>query len=343
MRIAFRCDASPSIGGGHVMRCISLACALGERGHEVTFVCTTTSKSTVKALEESHFPVLLLEDEDLSGERTTAALQGHWNQRGDIIVFDSYVLGALAETRSRRVARRVVAIDDLANRRHDCELLLDQSYGRSAETYAEFVPRRCCVLAGTRYALLRPEFAVHRKAALMRRSMKAPCQRLLVTMGLTDVGGITAKVVQAISSARTGMVIDAVVGRQATSMGSLMLIKEGNPNVNIHVDTDRLCELMTCSDLAIGGAGSTMWERCCLGLPTLALILADNQFSAARALSDAGCCISLDARGGIPPNIASVVEDLSHDNAGRHEMALRASDVCDGLGVSRVVSCLEDL
>ncbi len=343
MRVAFRCDASPAIGGGHVMRCLALGRALRKRGHDVVFVCMTGTTATVRALEQGPFSVLALENADVAGDATAAVIETYWTGRGDLVVVDSYALGAAAETRFRGAARRVVAIDDLADRRHDCDLILDQTYGRWAGAYKGLISDDCVVLTGTCYALLRPEFAQARPQAIRRRFPGAPCNRILVTMGLTDVGGISEQVVRAIIRGGTAADIDVVVGRQAPSLPALIDLCRRTPGLQVHIDTNELCRLMVDADIAVGGAGSTMWERCCLGLPTVALILADNQRLAAQMLDAAGCCLALDARTGLPPDLATAVADLAGDPARRYAMATRALKICDGLGVERVLDALASL
>ncbi len=343
MRVAFRCDASPGIGGGHVMRCLALARALRERGHDVVFVSTAVTNQTVRALEEGPFPVLPLDHADVTGEAAAVLLEQKWNGIGDIVVVDSYALGAPAEARFRRLANRIVVLDDLADREHDCDLIIDQTYGRTKDAYQGLIPDACLALTGTRYALLRPEFAQARASATARRAQITPCNRILVTMGLTDVGAISERVVTAIAGRHAAATIDVVVGRHAPSLPSLIQMRGATPGVEIHIDTDELCHLMVEADLAIGGAGSTMWERCCLGLPTVALVLADNQSYGAKALDAAGCCVALDARAGLKADFAAAVEDLARDGVRRYAMATRALDVCDGLGVARVIDHLEGL
>lgn len=325
------------------MRCLALARALRDRGHDVVFVCTPSTPPAVRALELSSFPVLALPDVDVAGRAAASLLHAHWHGVGDLAVVDSYALGAVAEAWLRSVANHIVAIDDLADRKHDCDLILDQTYGRSDAAYAGLIPDNCLALTSTRYALLRPEFAEARPSATARRGPNAPCNRILVTMGLTDVGGVSERVAGAILGRRASADIDVVVGQNAPSLPALLAMQCTHPGLSIHIDTGSLCDLMVAADLAIGGAGSTMWERCCLGLPTVALILADNQSFAAHMLSEAGCCVALDARVELPVDLGHAVEALAADRAGRYAMAQKALDVCDGLGLARVIDHLENL
>ena len=335
MRVAVRADASPALGGGHIMRCLVLALALREHGAEVVFLSRRETREAVPALTQAALPVLTVGSDDPAD--AIAALTSHWGAKCDVLIVDSYALGLETEQQLRRIADRIVVLDDLTNRHHDCDLLLDQTYGRAPQDYAPLVPKHCRVLAGSRYALLRPEFSRLRTSALARRASCGPVERILISMGLTDLGGITAQAVRAVLDANLGAAIDVVLGLQAPSYEPLRAAAQHHRELRLHVTTPAISQLMVEADLAVGAAGSTMWERCCLGLPTIALVIADNQRFAAQQLHDAGSCLALDARAQPPTGLTAAIRQLAQDQQQRREMSSRASEVCDGLGVYRVL------
>lgn len=310
-RILFVCDAGPGVGGGHVMRCLTLAGALTARGAACAFVRTPEAADILAR----YAPGMPLADEDAEA---------------DLVVLDSYRLTPSTEAVWRGRAKRLAVIDDLA-RPHEADLVLDPSFGRSAADYAAPV-----VLAGPAYALVRPAFAAARATALARR--REPARRCLVSLGLTDVGGITGRVAAVLAD--IGLALDVVVGAGAPSLGALQaLANEGR--VTLHIDTDDIAGLVTRADVCVGAGGSSVWERACLGLPTVTLILADNQRDMAMKLDAAGVTLALDARWpGVEERLGDAIGRLVADDALRTGLSARSAEICDGLGAERVAEAL---
>jgi UDP-2,4-diacetamido-2,4,6-trideoxy-beta-L-altropyranose hydrolase len=330
--VLIRADAAPSIGGGHVMRCLALAGALVDRGAQVTFLSRAETLATVPHLARSGFRVAVVE-----GGEADLVMRLETERAGatDLVIIDSYALGAEDETRFRRLAKRIAVIDDLANRLHDCDVLLDHNLGRTPEDYCRLVPPHATVLAGPRYALLRPEFARLRYAALARRAASGRLERLLVSLGLTDLGGITGEVVGILLAADLGLTIDVVVGPQAESLPYLQAVARDNPHLAVHVDPPDIASIMAAADLAVGAAGSSSWERCCLGLPTVIVVLAGNQEEVATKLEQANI-----ARRSSPAMVCSCVRELMNDIVGLRRIVTGSAAMCDGGGTDRVARIL---
>lgn len=310
-RILFVCDAGPGVGGGHVMRCLTLAGALARRGAACAFVRTP---ETTDILARYAPDVPLVEE----------------GAAGDLVVLDSYRMAPATEAAWRARAKRLAVIDDLA-RPHDADLVLDPSFGRLAADYA--AP---AVLVGPAYALVRPEFATARAAALARRG--EPARRCLVSLGLTDVGGITGRVAAALAD--SGLALDVVVGAGAPSLPGLQALA-GESRVTLHIDTADMARLITMADIAVGAGGSSIWERACLSLPTVTLILADNQRDMAMKLDEAGATLALDARWpGLEGRLGEAVGRLAADDGLRARLSARSAAICDGLGAERVAEAL---
>jgi UDP-2,4-diacetamido-2,4,6-trideoxy-beta-L-altropyranose hydrolase len=354
LRIAFRCDASAGIGGGHVMRCLTLANALSEEGAEVVFVAAQMPDALPARIVEGEHRLAqiaasaemqregerweeppLSADAQLVDAKATGAAIGE----ADWIVVDHYLLDARWHSAARGFASRILVIDDLANRRYDCDLLLDQTFGRPADDYRELVPAGAKVLAGATYALLRPEFARERPGALDRRERGGPVRRILVSMGTADPDGITARIVEQALAAAPRCVIDVVLGPQAASLDQLRALTERQAGISIHVDSDRMAELMRDADLAIGAAGSTSWERCCLGLPTIAFVVADNQRKGASALEHAGAAVLV----GNQRELAEQLREILASSERRVRMSEKAMQIADGLGTERLREVMESV
>jgi len=359
--VVFRSDASVQIGTGHVMRCLTLAEALRENGTECLFLCRphqghlmdliSARGHRVKALpafgpESAGWTprpgpphaAWLGTDQATDAADSLRALEGE--ERAAWLVVDHYALDREWQTALRPVCDRLMVIDDLADRPHDCDLLLDPNIGRSEADYTGLVPDGVRILLGPRYALLRPEFAAHRAESLARRA-QPELRRLLVTLGGVDKDNITCQVLDALdaSALTEALEITVVMGPHAPWLAAVReRAQTMRRPTRVLVGVSDMARLMTESDLAIGAAGSTAWERCCLGLPTIQLVLAENQREAALAFSRLDAAVSM-------PSLAGLHEGLSHVIRALHPDRLRAlsnasARICDGRGAQIAVELL---
>jgi UDP-2,4-diacetamido-2,4,6-trideoxy-beta-L-altropyranose hydrolase len=320
-----------------VTRCLALADALTTRGWRCVFAVSAETAPTVPHLKRVQHGVHVL---PAGREADSTALWSSIDEGCSLLVIDDYRLGARYEASCRPVASRILVIDDLANRPHDCDILLDQNLGRSCRDYEALVPCSALVLVGASFALLRPEFAAARPAALSRRRPGIPVQRILISLGLTDLGGITARVVRAALDARTGATLDVVVSDRAESLPYLRSLESASHDIVLHVNPSNMSQLMINADLAIGAAGATSWERCCLGLPTILITLADNQRFVARSLAEAGAVKLLENTDGFEPALTNTLRDLWQSEGMRLSLARAAARTVDGKGTERVADAI---
>lgn len=354
MRLLFRVDSSTVIGTGHVMRCLTLADALRKEGAHSTFVCRAQSGHLGEIIKARGHDLRLLEADPApaGGDLPHAAWLGASQAqdgaacaaiaqvlRPDWLITDHYALDARWESILRPVVGKIMVVDDLADRRHDCDLLLDQNLGRSAEAYAGLVPVGVPVLAGPNFALLRPEFAASRTASLARRRPDRPVRSVLISLGGIDKDNFVGRSLEALAD--SGLPDDAsivVVLGTAAPWEDRVRALAGRLRWPVEVLTyaDRMGELMAAADFAIGAAGASTWERCCLGVPTAMWVVAENQKMVASAVVAAGAGALLDPGSG-EDGPAETLRRMLADPAGLAEMSRRASRLVDGLGVSRVV------
>jgi UDP-2,4-diacetamido-2,4,6-trideoxy-beta-L-altropyranose hydrolase len=322
-RVLFCPAYGPEIGGGHAFRAFTLAQALIERGA----VCGVAIEADgARALRR--FRPSAVENLQRGGAVETAK-----GFRADIVVIDDYAIDAVIEGDLVEAGFQVVVIDDLANRLHRCSLLVDPGYGRKAADYQWRVPSGAVVLIGPDHALLRPEFAAARSAALTGRRERSGRQTL-VSLGLTDVGGITSRVVQLLSGVAP---MTVVLGSTAPSLEAVRAL----PGVDLYVDATDMAALISQADIGVGGGGVSVWERACLGLPSILLVLADNQAAMAKALDAAGVVITIDAReAGFETRLVAAVERLFSDGELRGRLSQKAAHLCDGLGAARVADAI---
>jgi len=304
--IAFRADASLEIGTGHVMRCLTLADALRKRGADCHFICRTQPGDLGELIRRRGYPVHSLPPKDpTTDDRGIAygtatdpphAAWLHTDQHSDALetlaildelkpdwlVVDHYAIDTRWERKIRTRVRRLMVIDDLADRHHDCDLLLDHNLGRNADNYAGLVPPSCNVLTGEKYALLRPAFAELRKASLTRRKPQS-IRSLLISMGGIDKDNDTSAVLTALRGCLVPSNCRIIVafGAGCPWLPQVEQLAATLPwETKILVDTHEMARIMSESDFAIGGGGVTGLERICLGLPSIMLETADNQKNA---------------------------------------------------------------
>lgn len=329
-RILFFADAGAEVGGGHVMRCLTLAAGLTRKGAVCAFAATPAAASVLEIFAGAQFERLPLEEGEPA--RLAERISGHvrdWGARG--LVLDHFGFRPEDEATARGGAHRVMVLDDL-KRSHLCDLVLDSNLDRTAEDYPGLD-----ALIGPDFALVRGEFAEHRATVLGRRKMSGPVRRVQVALGLTDVGGITGRVVETILPLLDGSVLDVVVGGRSSSLAKLKAIGAGTDRMTLHIDSLKMARLTEAADLAIGAGGSSVWERCCLGLPGLIIVLADNQRDAARALGARGAALVLNAsEPEFERRLAETFVSLVDAPAAIAHMSLAAAAICDGRGAERV-------
>jgi len=362
MNVAFRVDASLEMGIGHVMRCLTLADILSAQGEQVSFICREHLGHLIPLIEQKGYFVCHLEQEQysVSSQLVDLALpvlaHGKWlgaSQREDAqqcqeflaqfkpdwLIVDHYAIDYRWQQVLQADYKQLMVIDDLADRVHQCALLLDQSYGRKAESYLPFVPNDCTLLVGSEYALLRPEFAQWRCASIARRIVPE-FKKLLITMGGVDADNVTGQVLEALQQCLLpkDLMITVVMGETAPHLEAVKkLAANMGITTQIKVNVHNIAELMTESDLAIGAAGATTWERCCLGLPTVAIVLAENQRMIAERLEREHRMWLLN-RASLELDLKGLLESLSSD--GLHIVSSQCQSIVDGLGAHKVVTAL---
>ena len=334
-RILFVANAGTQVGGGHVMRCLTLARALSEGGARCVFAATPE----VSALLAIFGPGM--DQEHATSLTPDALVDTVTGVEFDAVVFDHYGLGR-AEHLTLADGRPTLVIDDLADRPLGADLVLDSGPDRRALDYTLFVDGAARLLLGPDFAPVRPEFTALRADALNRRG--GPVNRILVALGLTDVGGLTAKVVDRLRPRLGSAGLDVVLGGQASSLKALSRIAAHDPRLTLHVDTTDMAQLTYEADIAIGAAGSTVWERCTLGLASALIVVAENQRAAARALGAREAALVLDAADdNFEHALDRALVRLLADAPLRARLTAASAQLCDGLGAVRVADAFLDL
>jgi UDP-2,4-diacetamido-2,4,6-trideoxy-beta-L-altropyranose hydrolase len=339
MLIVFRADATAEIGGGHVMRCLALAREMQRRGADVAFASVAGTIAIVPALARFGIPCFDPNQEDWSNR----AARYFGLKQVDIITVDSYSLGYEFERALRHQLCPIAVINDAPTMRHDCDLLVDMTLKRTASEYAGLVPDNCRILAGSFYALIRDEFAALRSVSLTRRRALPELKAVFISLGMTDIGGQTIAVARALLNDNLIERIDVIVGRATAPYDNLFELEGRESRLRVHVDPPDIAHLMANADIAIGTPGTSSWERCCLGLPSILFVVAPNQTENARILEEAGAALVLRADHNMTSVIARIIRDYRASPTKLAEMSRQAADICDGTGCYAVGQAIDDL
>lgn len=325
------------------MRCATLADALVQAGAEVTFACWKLPGHLNDWLNQRGYAVIQWESDspDFIAERLETALN---TTRFDWLVVDHYGLDASWEEKWRHHVDHILVVDDLANRPHDCDYLLDQNFFRQPECrYQELVPEACRLLLGPDYSLLRPDFAEVRAAVQSSgKRVSGQVRRLQIFFGGSDPTGETLLALEAVSRlAWPELTLDVIVGGSNPLKEAIEAACCSLPNARFYCQTREMAQLMGEADLAIAAGGTATWERLCVGLPALVLSVAENQEQISREVAEAGAQIYLGRSGEIS---AVALESalrrwLSHP-AELAELSQKAFTLVDGLGAIRVADAM---
>ena len=355
MNIAFRVDASGQIGTGHFMRCLTLADALHKRGAKIRFISRNLPEYLremllIRGHQFAELPGALIvpphsglahahwlaSDQNTDAQGSIDALS---DQSWDWLVVDHYALDVTWESRLRSAVHKIFVIDDIADRRHDCDVLLDQNFYADMHTrYLGKVPAGCKLMLGPRFALLREEFYTFRQQLKPRRGVP---RRILVFFGGVDADNHTLQAIRALTEMEfADLQVDVVVGELHPYLGRVedACVEFG---FTCHVQTKSMARLLAEADLAIGAGGTAVWERCCLGIPTLTICTAANQIRQVADAANGGLLLGLEGDGDIKDSIVRYLRVFLRNTALNQLVSRNAMLAVDGHGISRVIGNLD--
>ncbi|MFJ2488658.1 UDP-2,4-diacetamido-2,4,6-trideoxy-beta-L-altropyranose hydrolase [Pseudomonas sp. NPDC087639] len=348
MRVLIRADASPTIGSGHIARCLTLARVLRKQGSHVAFACRRLPGHRLDALQAEGFETLAL-PERYAEEDPQQAIESMLPWQADIdaldvlldghegfdwIIADHYGLDHHWQTAARRWASRIAAVDDLATRCYSVDLLLNQNLSGLSENYAPLLPDGCRTLLGPRFAMLREEFIC---PAI---EIKSKARRVLVNFGGFDAAMQTHHAMLALADFPE-LEVDFVAGADNPAWAQMQALAETRPNWRLHSFVSDFHQRMTEADLFIGAGGGTSWERAALGLPTICIAVSNNQQANGEVMAAAGAHVFMGAREQVSVEQLRQAIGLVVDNVYlRQSLAERSRQLVDGRGALRVAAAL---
>ena len=327
-----RVDASPEIGIGHIMRCLTLAQELKNNFDKIIFLTRKDSGDFTETIMKNEFEVIFIptnNDSDIIKNLITT-----YSENKNFLLIDHYDVDSNFESSLKNIFEKIFVIDDLANRKHDCDLLIDQNYYRDLNhRYKKLIQNDTITLLGSKYAIIRPEFRNINKKTIKKNSQ---IKKILVSFGGSDPTNECKKALDALCSIENNQFeIVAIVGIYNNKFERLKKLYEKYSNIKIYRHVNDLSQLMLNSDLFIGAGGTTTWERFYMGLPSIVIVISDDQKESIEFLSDMGHIINL----GLAKNVTSktYVQTLQKLNSDLiYNMSLNNQKLVDGNGSNRI-------
>jgi UDP-2,4-diacetamido-2,4,6-trideoxy-beta-L-altropyranose hydrolase len=314
MKVLFRTDSSKQIGTGHVIRSLNLAQKLRSYGHEVKFVCRDLESNIINSIINHGFKVFLLKKDKLNRENNDELFHNSWLEtswendaqetinvldeyQADWVVVDHYAIDYKWENMVRGAANaKIFVIDDLADRRHNCEAILDQNVLLAQDIqYKDLIPKNCKKFLGPEYALIKEDFWIERKANLLNNTA-------FIFFGGIDLPGATLKVLQVLININFTGAVNVVCGSPNPKIKDIQEVCRNNKNFKLFINTNNVANIISNCSFGIAAGGVNTWERCALALPTLVFSIAPNQEKISQDCEKANLC-----------SYAGPIEKLSQD------------------------------
>jgi len=359
MKVVFRVDASMQIGTGHVMRCLTLAEELQNKAAEIYFICREMPGHLADFIRDKGHHVYLLSNDEINDQQSRQDSDSYLSWLGvesqqdaietgevlkniedvDWLVIDHYAIDEQWEAVQRDLVKKILVIDDLANRSHVCDVLLDQNFYHNFKTrYTGLLPDGCEQLLGPAYSLLRKEFRETRKKI---NRLNKEVKRLFIFFGGVDASNMTERVLQAIINSDVEKIsIDAVIGKTNPHKQQIEKLCATNKNIVLHIQIDDMARMIAQADLCIGSGGTVTWERCCLGLPAIAYSVAENQRQLLLDSAKAGLVYVPDEDNPAAEDIVCDLKSMLHNSCLREHISQAGFAAVDGKGAVRVTNMM---
>jgi UDP-2,4-diacetamido-2,4,6-trideoxy-beta-L-altropyranose hydrolase len=356
MNVVFRVDASNLIGSGHVMRCLTLAELLRESGSIVSFITRSHVGNLDNLIKSKEFKVFSLPEihkfelerldsyekwlgvvQSMDAKETIKRID---NTKPDLLVIDHYSLDIEWESILRPHVKSILVIDDMANRKHDCDWLLDQNYTPDNSRYNSLVPPGSIKILGPKYSLLRKEFLSYRRTINHNLTIK----RVFIFFGGADPFGLTLLCLKSLQHPKLKhLSLDVVIGSNNLHINEIELFSSKLENTVLHVQVNNIAQLMSSADISIGAGGSTTWERFLIGLPSLVITFGKDQELSIKELENNNYITWLGNVNKINQDkLSKMIINLIKDSNKLMLQSTKAKKLVDGLGANRVLEIIKN-
>ena len=342
-QIAIRVDSGNIIGFGHAMRCLTIANQMKKHNYNVSIISSKEKNNLDQLFIKNGYKIYHVNNKKIDLRKIhekydleqTKKILKNINKKIDLLLVDHYSLGFNWEKSLRRLVEKIVVIDDLNNRKHDCDLIVDQGlHHNMKKAYRHLVTNNCKILLGPKYAILRPEFHQIREK-LPNQNKKI--ERIIISFGGSDPNGDTIKALDGIMKIKNREFrIDVIVGKSNLKYKKIMRMCEKMIKTRCFYNVKKIASVMSKCDLAIGSGGSTTWERCCLGIPSIVCIASQDQNEATNILYSKKCIINLgQSKKIMPSDFANAIENMTYEK--RRKMRGECLKLVDGNGTKRII------
>lgn len=311
--IYIRADSSLQIGSGHIERCITLSKELKKKGMKVNFICRSLNGSMERRIKNEGFGIKVLPNFKNTSKKFDKNIKNNhkswlgpdWRvdahhtirlilkDKPKLLIIDHYGINIKWENLVRSLTGvKIMVIDGLANRRHNCEILLDYTYSlKGKKRWDNLINSDCKLLCGTKYTLIRSEFVQEKKNLIKK---KGAINRIFISFGGSDKINLTEEALDALDSLnRRDIFIDVVMSKNNPNIFKIRKKLKPKKNFQLHIQPRNIAKLMNKADLSIGAGGTMIWERCYLGLPSLIISAANNQIKQSAAVDSYGAAVDL--------------------------------------------------
>ena len=335
--IFIRVDSSTKIGYGHLIRCLALADTL-KKSFKINFICTNLNGNLISQICKKNFEVFRFNTKSQrinvkkDAEKTISIIKKYRNKKS-LLILDSYILSQEWENRVKPYVKRLIVIDDLMDRKHSCDLIIDQNlHTQMNSLYINSVPKNCVKLLGPDYAILRNQFIAQRKYAKIR---SLPLKNILVSFGGSDNENHTLHALTSLKKLNSDVNVNVVTGTANIGKKIIKNFCKKNFNYNYFEQVENMAKLMQVADLCIGSSGTTTWERCCVGLPAIAIVASNDQKDIASAVSKNKCIINLGKiKKSDNVNYVRLMKNLKNNEL--QNMSRNCMKLVDGKGAARI-------
>ncbi len=335
--VLFRTDSSSRIGGGHVVRCLALADTFKKFGWKCFFACEKDSFKTTPILLESNVGIIEIGgsiDDDIE------LIVLNLGREINLVIFDHYDIDIDIESKFRECTNTIIVIDDLANRKHDADILIDQTFLRNKKDYQFLVPKKCSLMLGSEFVILRRDFHIERAQFINRlNNNDDSIKNIIILFGNNDSKFMSMVALDGVIDSGIKTELTIVLGKGVKNVDTIQrkIQKINNIRIKLLVNVRNIAYLISQSDMAIIAGGTTIWECLCIGVPALVIKTAKNQEKNINNLSKKGLIVYLGHYKKINKKVISnALSDLNENLDRIRNIGKTSRKICDGYGVRRI-------
>ena len=342
MEILFRVDSSHKIGGGHLTRCINLANFFKKKSIDSFFICQDLEGLDVDLLENSDHKFKVIEytkDFEIDALNTIETIKNYDLSPWALFV-DHYEIDYKWETKLKKYSKKIVIIDDLANKKHDCNFLINQIYKTKKSSYNNLVPNKCNLLLGSKYLILKSGFLEAREK-VKEKVFNAEISDIHIFFSSSDELGLTIKYCKLLLNNFKRINLHVSVGNQFKFIDNLESLKKETKRISWVQNNPNIENQLAKCQIAIGTPGMTTWERACLGIPSIQIGITDYHEEIMKRLSSFGICNWVGHVDNLKDErFISICNNFFKDKKALKKMSKICMKKFDGDGMQRIYSKL---